>query len=345
MLSAILLALSFTLAQAATDAPPDWARILRLREAQVLGKTLTTAEEAELRHALLKLDSRQQVAIATRLALVGLTGDGVGEVFNVPPVAVAESPVLALTTTATDGQPVNASYRKPPGAGPFPAVVILHGGLQTQSAAKRQWFLENGPVHTRLLAAGYLVVQATFRDYSPRNLQLPGPTLDAEAAYLATRKLPFVDPRRVFLFGGSGGGSLALEVASLQKPAAVIAGEPATILYAGMLTTGAYEPRLRMMADPAAYYLPEHQQLLQTKLKRISCPVLLLSGDIHPLKVMNREIFLPAARAAGVDIRFSLYPGEGHGFYFGSATSAATVEKVLAEILSFLKTAAPGPER
>ncbi len=338
MLTLSLFLFNAAFAQASAPPPPDWARILRLREAQVLGRPLTAAEQRELRDALASLDPRQQSALATRLALVGLTGDGIGEVFTVPPVAVPDEPVLPLEATAADGQLIVASYRKPPGPGPFPAVVILHGGLQTQAAPKREWFLCHGPVHTRLLAAGYLVVQATFRDYSPQNLQLPGPTLDAEALFLATRKLPSVDARRVFLFGGSGGGSLALEVASRQKPTAIVVGEPATILFAGMLSTGAYEPRLRMMGDPAAYYLPEHQQLLQSKLKRISCPVLLLSGDIHPLKIMNREIFLPAARSAGVPIRFSLYPGEGHGFYFGSATSGPTVEKVFAEVHSFFRS-------
>jgi hypothetical protein len=125
----------------------------------------------------------------------------------------------------------------------------------------------------------------------------PGPDLDGEALYL--RELPFVDPSSIALFGGSGERSLVLEVAARHKLAAVVAGEPATMLFAGMRKTGEYQPRLQMMGDPWSYYGDANRVMMLEKLKRIKSTLLVLSGDIHPLKVMNSEIFLPAARKAG----------------------------------------------
>ncbi len=316
----------------------DWRRVVSLREREVQGHDLSQEDQSYLKRALEALDPRKDAAVATRLALVGLTGDGIGEVFHAPPVRTSAeaAPVEILRAQAADGKAVEASYRKPPGKGRFPAIMIVHGGLDSQRPEKRAWFLTDGPVHTRFLHAGYVVIQATFRTYDPNDLLKPGPDLDVEALYRKVRELTFVDPSSIALFGGSGGGSLVLEIAARQKPAAVIAGEPATILFAGMLKTGEYQPRLQMMGDPWSHYKDENRVRMEQKLKKIQSPVLILSGDIHPLKIMNGEIFLPAARKAGVDITWTMYPGEGHGFYFGSATSTATVDKVMRDTATFL---------
>ncbi len=316
----------------------DWKRVVDLREKQVRGIVLSPQDQGYLANALGALDSRKNSPLATRLALAGLTGDGVGEVFQAQPVRIGldRSPIEILSATAADGREIQGAYRKPPGTGPFPAVLMIHGGLDPQRPEKQSWFLREGPVHSRLLAAGFVVVQATFRSYDRQNLLAPGPDLDVEALFLKLKSLPGVDADSVVIFGGSGGGSLALEIASRQNPAAVIAGEPATILFAGMLKTGEYEPRLRMMGDPAAYYTMENQQIMESKLKRIRCPLLLLSGDIHPLKLMNHEILLPAALKAGLNVQWRWFNGEGHGFYFGSATPAETVTKVVQDVTSFL---------
>lgn len=315
------------------NGPMDWKRALALRDREVRGEALTQEEQDYLKKAKSSLDTKRDFAVATRMALAGMTGDGAGEVFQAPPAAVPleTSPVEIITAPASDGRRIDASLRKPPGPGPFPAVLMLHGGLDYQRPEKRSWFLTEGPVHTRLLQAGYAVVQGTFRTYNMRNLLEPGPLLDVIALFDKVRSLPFVDPESVAVFGGSGGGSLALDLAAQRRPAAIAVGEPATILFAGMLTTGEYEPRLKMMGDPHTYCKDENLRLMERKFKTFHSPILMFSGDIHPLKVMNLEIFLPAARQAGVKIETKLYSGEGHGFYFGSATSPAVVERVLSD--------------
>lgn len=254
------------------------------------------------------------------------------------PVAIAESesPILEIVSTAADGVRIEASYRKPPGSGPFPALMVIHGGLSQELAPQRHRQLKLNPVLTRLLHAGYVLVYSTFRTYPAENLQEAGPILDSLATFEAVQKLPFVDPASVVIFGGSGGGSLAFEIASRARPTAIVAGEPATILFSGMLTTSDYAIRLRMMGSPADYLEDRHRELIRHKIASITCPILILHGDIHPLKTMNHEIFIPALRAAGLNPLVKVFPHQGHGFYFGSGTSERVVNEVVAEVGSFL---------
>ena len=48
-----------------------------------------------------------------------------------PEVAEADSPLTALAPVAEDGHRGSAFLRKPPGNGPFPAVLIIHPGITT----------------------------------------------------------------------------------------------------------------------------------------------------------------------------------------------------------------------
>ena len=316
---------------------PDWVMIERLRVKELRGN-ITADEIAQLYAALAAIDVQKFPAEATKLALVGLAGDGGGSQVSVKPVDIPESisPVGVFKGVAADGKPIEGNYRKPPGSGPFPTILVIPGGLDYQAESQRKIQLTRNPVFTRLLKAGYAVAYSTFRTYPKENLQDPGPILDAVAAFSAVRQLPFVAADSLAVFGGSGGGSLAFEIASREKPAVIIAGEPASILFAGMLTTGDYQVRIRMMGSPRDFYGPRNHDLILQKAKTIRAPVLMLHGDIHPLKLMNHELFIPALREAGVNPVVKIFPHQGHGFYFGSGVNEAVVEKVVEDLRSFL---------
>jgi len=182
----------------------------------------------------------------------GMEGDGAGPMTSrVKPVEISEadSPVQSLDAKAADGRDVRAFWRRPKGDGPFPAVIFIHGGLTQFPEEPLCRQLAVNPVVTRMLAAGYAVVQATFRTYE-QEVQSRGPIEDVRAVVHALAKAPGVDAKRIALFGGSGGGSIALELGGDPAVRAVVAGEPATVLYTGMLTTGDYGPRLEIMAQP-----------------------------------------------------------------------------------------------
>src|SRR5262245_3172597 len=61
--------------------------------------------------------------------------------------------------------------RKPPGKGPFPAILWIHGGLQRQSIDQLKNQALNAANPSRFLAAGYVVAPITYRsrDHDPQS--------------------------------------------------------------------------------------------------------------------------------------------------------------------------------
>jgi len=317
----------------------------------VLGGTLAgpLPGPAAARQPTDEVPTRSEVTPPRRAA--GMEGDGAVAAIRWPvaPVSIPESecPVRVIGAAAADGRPVRAWWRKPPGDGPHPAIVFIHGGLAEFPAAALRRHLTANPVITRFLAAGYAVVMATFRTYE-QDVQSRGPIDDVRAVVRAIARLPGVDPRRVALYGGSGGGSIALELGSDPEVRAVVAGEPATVLYTGMLTTGDYGPRLEMMANPERFFTPELRERTRAKLATLRAPVLILHGDRHDLRKLNRPLFVPLMKEAGVRVEYREYPGYGHGFYFGGGddrwgkgADERVVEDVVRDVRRFLDQEMP----
>ena len=126
-------------------------------------------------------------------------GQGNGQV-TVPLVSEEVSPVEELRISRT----AYAAVRKPPGKGPFPAVIFLHGGLGN---SRMERLRESSLMHVtpaRFLAWGYVTVNATRRDIR-HDPQDRGVVEDTAAIIEAVKQRRDVDPRSVVLYGGSGG--------------------------------------------------------------------------------------------------------------------------------------------
>ncbi len=227
------------------------------------------------------------------------------------------SPLQVITVKSRDDEEVTAVLRKPPGDGPFPAVVFLHGGLRKLPLERLRGAAMTSHTSTRYLAAGYVTVRPTFRDRR-EDPQTPKALWDCIAVAEHVRNLPYVDPGSVVAFGGSGGGSLALELAGEVDLAAVVGGEPATCLFTGLHTRGAPNSHPWLYEDPKRYYTPKVKELTRAKLRKIRCPVLIVHCDRHPINILNNELIIPEMKALGKPISTTLYPGSRHGFYFGS---------------------------
>jgi dipeptidyl aminopeptidase/acylaminoacyl peptidase len=219
-----------------------------------------------------------------------------------PLISEATIPVEPISLVASDGFAGEAYLRKPPGEGPFPAVILVHGGAPRWDTAT----LRDYVVHThatRFLAAGYVVVAITRRDLD-LNLPFgeePAPVKDAVAIFDYVKALPYVDENSVFVRGTSVGGYLTLEVAAERGDAvtAILVEEPFSFPFVGVSARD---------TSPKAN---------TGKLARIKSPVLHIRGDQTPnINDFNRDVFLPAVEEMGLNYEVLTYPGELHSFAF-----------------------------
>jgi dipeptidyl aminopeptidase/acylaminoacyl peptidase len=244
-----------------------------------------------------------------------------------PVISESTSPFEAIAPVAKDGHRGTGLLRRPPGAGPFPALLWIHGGLATRpQASLREYALSPNP--SRFLTAGYVVAVITYRsrDEDPQSTVS---LADSLAAIDHLRRLPYVDPKSIVIFGCSGGGDLALEIAATTDIAAIAPEEPATMLFTGIFNRelpkkGArYTPEDGAAAfgpDYSRAYTAKYQQLTREKIRRIQSPTLIVQGD--PSSALNRfnmGVFVPELRSAGKSVEVRTYPGEPHCFgFYGS---------------------------
>ena len=180
--------------------------------------------------------------------------------------------------------PVTVS--RPQGAGPFPAVVMMHdcSGLGPRSSgAPARW-------SETLVARGYVVIRpdsfstrgfpdGVCTDASRRRADV-GFSRRAQDAFEAlgyAQRLPYVDARRVGIMGGSHGGATTL----------VAMGQP------GFRAGAALYPRCSVAAQS---YAP-------------AAPLLILAGEL--------DDWTPAKeceRLAGGEVTLKIYPGAHHSF-------------------------------
>ncbi|MEO8026572.1 MAG: prolyl oligopeptidase family serine peptidase [Bryobacteraceae bacterium] len=266
-----------------------------------------------------------------------------------PIVSEEACPLETLTPVAPDGFKGFAVLRKPPGAGPFPAILWIHGGLTTLPRTALQDLARSGTNPSRFLAAGYVVIVPTYRsrDEDPQSkVSLE----DCLAVVEHARNLPYVDAKSILVFGCSGGGDLALEIAAATNVCGIIPEEPASVLMSGVLNTGIpkqgarYSPRdaLPILEEPRKYYTAVYQKVLRAKIARIQCPILILQGDedrqANPVNRYNAQVLIPELRAAGKTLEVITYPREQHCFcYTGRGPRPAAIWKAFRDMDAFCR--------
>jgi dienelactone hydrolase len=241
--------------------------------------------------------------------------------------AAAAEDFSASTVTivgTTDGKPqeLPASLLRPLGAGPFPAVVVLHdcsGRGPHASGAAGRW--------GRLLASdGYVVIIPD--SFAPRGfpdgvcmLPLDAPSVtpltragDALAALAFLRTLPEVDGKHVGVMGGSHGGTTTLiddawpTSATAPLAAERINGFAAAIaLYPGCAGRfGGWDAKRAGPTGPVTDYVGAYRPV---------APLLILVGE--------KDDWTPAphcaalaehAQEAGYPVTIEIYPGANHSF-------------------------------
>ena len=236
---------------------------------------------------------------------------------------------VSMATTQRDGgtEEIPATILKPPGDGPFGAVVVLHdcSGLGARSSgAPMRWatlLADQGYVaivpdsfSTRGFPAG---VCFTPDDVVPqlRRVVPIQRSYDAYAALAFLRGLPYVDGRHVALMGGSHGGSstLASMVAPVSDKAPLVEerrhGFAAAIaLYPGCGDRYGTWSTTRALGNHGA--IADYSGVYQP-----IAPLLILIGErddwtpAKPCEELTRR-----AQAAGYPVTIKVYPGAQHAF-------------------------------
>ncbi|MBS2965832.1 alpha/beta hydrolase fold domain-containing protein [Actinocrinis puniceicyclus] len=115
-------------------------------------------------------------------------------------------------------RPLECDLRVPPGRGPWPVVIWVHGGAWRTGT--RHDHRGAFGLHERLLARGYAVADVDYR--LSAETVYPGQLLDIQAAIRWVRRFASqlcVDPNRFAVFGDSAGGHLAVLAALAVTPA------------------------------------------------------------------------------------------------------------------------------
>lgn len=217
--------------------------------------------------------------------------------------AVAQAPATAeIVRFSGDGVQLNAEIYHPAGAGPFPAVVALHGcdGLYGQGRTVTEWHADWAE---RLRQAGFVVLlpdsfgsrglgpQCRVRERVARPSRERVADAVAAKAYLLTR--PDVKAGAISLLGWSNGGS--------------------TVLYAIEPRRAAKDGKPDFAAAVAFY--PGCRTPLENGHWRARLQLLILIGaadDWTPPEPCRKLATL--AQENGDRVTFHLYPGAYHAF-------------------------------
>jgi acetyl esterase/lipase len=249
--------------------------------------------------------------------------------------SVTEAVRYAGSPVANDER-VGDFYR-PDGAGPFPAVLLVHGGSwQRGSRSEMVKFAR------RFAGAGYAVYNVDYR-LAPEH-RYPAQLDDVRAAFAwlhAHARSLAVDPQRIAVMGYSAGAHLALllglaESDGAPRPRAVVAGAAPSdltaypnspVLAALIGGTGAALPDVYADASPISHGSPDDP------------PVLLYHGALDAIvDVEQSRRLLEKLRSVEVAAQLLEEPWSGHATAFlidGDSFSAA---------LAFLAEQMPPPD-
>jgi len=235
-----------------------------------------------------------------------------------------------------DGKKVPAFLYKPEGAGPFPAVIDVHGGPTSQSRR------EFGSMRQYLVSKGYVVLVPNVRGstgYGKTYMRLDnkdlggGPLKDVVACKKWLVKEAHVDASKVVVMGGSYGGYMALAAATWTPTefAANVDYFGVSDLKTLVESFPAYwaagaeyiYKKFGNPKDPAdAKY--QHDRSPANYVDKIVRPLLVVQGD-HDARVKKDQSdrIVSALEKRKVPVHYLVLADEGHGFSRNESLLAA----------------------
>jgi dipeptidyl aminopeptidase/acylaminoacyl peptidase len=252
-----------------------------------------------------------------------LDGGGLEEVTSTKAPAALVEPVLHRFGSF-DGESVPVFMFTPPGAGPFPVVVMVHGGPEAQWVP--EWHVNYVPLAQYLVSRGYAVAVPNVRGstgYGKRYEHLDDVRLrldsvrDLESlhAWLAAR--PEIDASRAVVYGRSYGGYMVLAALAFQPElwAAGIESVGISSFVTFLENTSPY----RRAAREREYGSLEHDRnfLIEaspiTHVDAIRAPLFIQHGANDPrVPLGESEEIARVLQEKGIRCELVVYPDEGH---------------------------------
>jgi dipeptidyl aminopeptidase/acylaminoacyl peptidase len=228
-----------------------------------------------------------------------------------------------VSWSAPDGTAIEGILCTPPGTGPFPLILHVHGG--PVGAYQRNWMMRDSAVPL-LVSRGYAVLHPNPRGSSGRGQDFAAAvvgdmggadTHDYLSGIDAMVERGIADPERIGTMGVSYGGFMsAWLVTQDRRFAAAVSGSPVTEWYSFTFTTNIPRWGLWFLdnADPEEIGNQAHTRSPVLHASNARTPTLLTAGakDRCTPAGQARE-FYQALTGHGVDSELVIYPEEGHG--------------------------------
>ncbi|MBM7785875.1 alpha/beta hydrolase family protein [Tenggerimyces flavus] len=224
--------------------------------------------------------------------------------------------------TAPDGLEIQGLLSLPPGSGPFPLVLSIHGG--PVGAFRDRWLMSYSYLAV-LLSRGYAVLQANPRGSTGRGQDFArlvkgdlngADTLDLLSGVDAVVADGLADPSRLAVTGGSYGGNMtAWLITQDQRFAAAAPQHPHTDYVSFHFSSNIPEfDALFLDSDPLD---PAGRHVTRSPFRyaaNVRTPMLQLAGGLDRCCPPEQAVlFHNAVAAHGVPCELAVYPQEGHG--------------------------------
>lgn len=229
----------------------------------------------------------------------------------------------AITYLSFDGREIPAFWFKPEGDGPFPVLVDIHGGPESQRVLN---YSPSGPVIQYLTSLGMCVLSLNVRGstgygkaYS--HLDDKGLRLDSvkDAAWSVEwlKSQPEVDPDRIAVYGRSYGGFMTLASLVFHPDLWAVGVDVVGIanFVSFLERTG---PWRRKHRESEYGELENDREILEqisplTHIDNIRVPLMVCHGRNDPrVPLYEAEQVVEAVKSKGLDVALRVYDDEGH---------------------------------
>jgi dipeptidyl aminopeptidase/acylaminoacyl peptidase len=246
------------------------------------------------------------------------------------PASLKDRPMvtaLSVHVPSFDGQKVPAFLYAPPGEGPFPAIIDVHGGPTAQShrdfSRMRQYLVSKGYVVLVPNVRGSTGYGKTWTRLD--NLDLGGgPLKDIVACKKYLVDHAHVAADKVAVMGGSYGGYMALAAAAFTPAEFAV-----NVDYFGVSDlkslvesfppywASAASYIYQKFGDPKnpAHAAYQHDRSPLNFVDQMTRPLLVVQGEKDArVKADQSERIVAALKRRQVPVHYLVLPGEGHGF-------------------------------